>query len=326
MMHRIGIMVFDHMTMLDASGPAEVFHHADPQGAHYEVLYISAAGGSVMSTSAMELSTVAAADAGPVDTLVVAGGPDLMHGPIDSALLSAVSTLAQEASRVASVCTGAFILAALGYLDGRRATTHWRHAHLLAQRYPLIHVEPDVIHVRDDWLLTSAGISAGIDLALAMVEADLGVETARETARELVMFMQRPGGQSQFSAPLRTPLPAKPHLRKLTQVIASDPSGHHTVASMAAFVKVSPRHLNRMFQQELGISPARWLEQLRVDIARPLVLEGHTLMRVAQLSGFGSDETLRRAFARHLGTTPSQYRERFGSTQAPRGRGLTQAH
>lgn len=315
MTHRIGLVVFDQMTMLDASGPAEVFHQADPAREHYEVVFVSTDGGLVTSSSAMELSrTVAAADAGPVDTVMVAGGAHLATCPLDTDLLQAVDALANDAQRVASVCTGAFVLAGLGYLDDRRATTHWRHANTLAARYPRVRVEPDVIHIRDGRYLTSAGISAGIDLALALVEADLGLETARETARELVMFMQRPGGQAQFSTVLRTPPPQKPLLRSLMDEVLAEPAEEHTVAAMASRVGVSQRHLNRLFHTELGTTPARWLEQVRLDIARPLVLDGHTLARVAELCGFGSEETLRRAFARHLGTTPSSYRERFSST------------
>lgn len=314
--------------MLDASGPAEVFHAADPAGRHYDLTFVSPDGGRVASSSGMELSrTVAAADAGQVDTLLVAGGGRLPDGRIDPGLLGSVESLAAGARRVASVCTGAFILAELGYLDDRRATTHWRHARNLATRYPRIRVEPDVIHVRDGRYLTSAGISAGIDLALALVEEDVGVDTARSTARELVMFMHRPGGQAQFSTALSTPPARKGVLRTLMEAVLANPGEEHTVASMASSIGVSVRHLNRMFQAEAGTSPARWLEQVRVDAARSLILEGHPLTRVARLSGFGSDETLRRAFARQLDTTPTSFRNRFattgpavGTAEPPQGR------
>lgn len=315
MRHRVALVVFDGMTMLDASGPLEVFHHADPANEHYDVVIVSPAGGTVVSSSGMALAgTVAADDVAPVHTVLVAGGPSLATGHRDVALLDAVTHLANGAERVASVCTGAFVLAELGFLDERRATTHWRHAHTLARRYPRVQVEPDVIHIRDGSYVTSAGISAGIDLALALVEADLGVDTARETARELVMFMQRPGGQTQFSSALSTPPARTPQLRSLMDAILADPAAVHTVATMAATAGVSPRHLHRMFRAEVGTSPSHWLEQVRVDAARALILEGHTLSRVAQLCGLGSDETLRRAFIRHLGTTPSNYRERFSTT------------
>lgn len=315
MTHRIGIVVFEEMTLLDASGPAEVFHLADPSGRFYELEFISLDGGTVRSSSGIAMAdTVAAADAGGFDTVLVAGGERLVDSAVETSLVSAVETLAAPASRVASVCTGAFVLAELGFLDGRRATTHWRHAPTLAARYPHVRVEPDVIHLRDGRFLTSAGISAGIDLALAMVEEDSGADTARMVARELVMFMQRPGGQTQFSTALTNPPARTGALRGLMEAIVADPAAEHTVSSMASAIGTSVRHLNRIFRTQIGTTPGRWLEQVRVDAARPLILEGHPITRVAQRSGFGSDETLRRAFARHLGTTPTAFRDRFSTT------------
>lgn len=320
MRRRIGIVLFDGVTMLDVSGPAEVLHQADPSGEHYELVFVSPHGGPVVASSTMEVArTVAAADAPAMDTVLVAGARHLVDGRPDADLLGAVDTLSRNARRVASVCTGAFVLAELGYLDDRRATTHWRHARTLGMRYPRVRLEPDVIHVRDGRYLTSAGISAGIDLALALVEEDLGAELARETARELVMFLQRPGGQSQYSTALRTPPARQGVLRTLMDQVVAEPAAEHTVASMAAAVGVSVRHLNRLFHAQVGTAPARWLEAVRVDLARALVLEGRTLSWVAQRSGLGSDETLRRAFLRHLGTTPSSYRDRFATTGRPAG-------
>jgi transcriptional regulator GlxA family with amidase domain len=315
MTHRIGIVVFDGMTLLDASGPAEVFHLADPAGERYELVFVSAYGGTVRSSSGIAMAdTIAAADTGAFDTVLVAGGQRLVDSPIEDSLVEAVEALSAQASRVASVCTGAFVLAELGFLDGRRATTHWRHAHTLAARYPRIRVEPDVIHLRDGRFLTSAGISAGIDLALTIVEDDLGADTARTVARELVMFMQRPGGQTQFSTALSQPPARDGALRELMETIIANPAVEHTVSSMAAALGVSARHLNRMFHTQTGTTPARWVEQVRVDAARALILEGHPITRVAQRTGFGTDETLRRAFARHLGTTPTAFRDRFATT------------
>lgn len=315
MTHRIGVVVFDGLTLLDASGPAEVFHLADPSGRLYELEFVSAAGGTVRSSSGIAMAdTVAVADAGGVDTVLVAGGERLVGSPVEDSLMDAVETLSGPASRVASVCTGAFLLADLGLLDGRRATTHWRHAPTLARRYPRVRVEPDVIHLRDGRFFTSAGISAGIDLALAMVEEDAGADTARAVARELVMFMQRPGGQTQFSTALSQPPARDGLLRGLMEAIVADPAAEHTVSSMASAIGTSVRHLNRMFRTETGTTPARWVEQVRVDAARALILEGHPITRVAQCLGFGTDETLRRAFARHLGTTPTAFRDRFSST------------
>lgn len=315
-MHRIGIVVFDGMTLLDASGPAEVFRLADPSGTRYEIDTLSTDGGTVLSSSGMDVAnTTPVKGAGEFDTVLVAGGARLVDHPIEPRLLAAVEELSWDASRVASVCTGAFILAELGFLNDRRATTHWRHARTLAHRYPLVRVEPDVIHTRDERFLTSAGISAGIDLALAIVEEDAGAHTAREVARELVMFMQRPGGQTQYSAALSQPPATSGALRDLMESIVANPAGDHTVKSMASSTGVSTRHLNRMFHAEIGVAPARWLEQVRVDAAQALILEGHPITRVAQRSGFGSDETLRRAFVRYFGTTPTAFRERFATTK-----------
>ena len=321
MTHRIGLVTFAEMTMLDASGPAEVFHLADPSSDHYELILISAHGGPVRTSSGLELaSTVAAGDIDTLDTLLVAGGECLVER-FDPDLRAAVSSLATHAARVASVCTGAFVLAELGWLDGRRATTHWRHAAELARRHPLVTVEPDVLHVRDGRYLTSAGITAGIDLALAMVEDDLGAGTARQVARELVMFMHRPGGQSQYSSALQRPPARSDPLRALMESVIADPAAEHTVPSMAGRLGVSARHLNRLFRTDTGTTPARWIDEARVDAARTLLLEGHPVTRVAQLSGLGSDETLRRAFARHLGTTPTAFRDRFSTTRRPPGTG-----
>lgn len=321
-MRVIGIVVFDGVTLLDASGPAEVFRLADPDHSRYELHFLSPSGGAVRSSSGIEMSgTTAAVEAPPLHTLLVAGGERLTEPHIDGELLTVVESLAQHATRVASVCTGAFLLAELGYLDGRTATTHWRHAETLARRYPRVSVRPDVIHIHDGRYMTSAGISAGIDLALAMVEHDLGVQTARTAAQEMVVFMQRPGGQAQFSSALQRMPAHSDRIRALMESVVVDPASEHTVDSMAARLHVSARHLSRLFNEELGITPARWLEQVRVDAARPLLLDGHPVTRVAQLTGFGSDEALRRAFARQLNTTPTAFRERFSTASGdPRSR------
>ena len=315
MTHRIGVIVFDGVTMLDVTGPGEVLHQAVLAGHPYEPVLISPSGGTVTTSSGLTLSgTTAAADAGPLGTVVVAGGDPLAQHPLDDGLLTSVALLAEGAGRVASVCTGAFVLAELGLLDGRRATTHWRHAETLALRYPKVQVEPDVIHVHDGRYITSAGISAGIDMALSLVEDDHGQAAARRIARELVVFMQRPGGQSQFSA-----LPAPPSrtsvLKNLTASVLADPTAEYSLPAMAAAAAVSPRHLTRLFQAELNTTPARWVERVRLDRAQQLLLDGCSITAAAQRSGFGSDETLRRVFARQLGTTPTEYRRRFTTTQ-----------
>ncbi|MFJ9347628.1 GlxA family transcriptional regulator [Streptomyces sp. NPDC101237] len=315
MAHRVGLVVFEGVTLLDVSGPSEVLHQAGRLAGPYELVLVSPAGGTVTSSAGPALcGTVAAADAGPVDTVLVAGGDRLAERPVEEELLASVRGLTGPARRVASVCTGAFVLGELGLLDGRRATTHWRHADAFARRCPRVRVEPDAIHVRDGRYLTSAGISAGIDLALALVEEDHGAGVARDIARELVVFMQRPGGQSQFSTALTTPPARSDLLRGLVASVLADPTADHSLPSLAASAAVSPRHLARLFRAELDTTPARWVERVRLDRARQLLLEGHSVTSAAHRSGLGTDETLRRVFARHLGTTPTHYRRQFATT------------
>lgn len=314
-MRRVGILVFDGVTLLDVSGPVDVLHHADPGGQHYDVDLVSHSGGAVRTASGVTLADTLAADGTTAyDTVIIAGGPQLVQQNLDPGLLDTARQLSEGAQRVASVCTGAFVLAGLGYLDGRRATTHWRDTHLLARWYPRVIVEPDILHIQDGRYFTSAGITAGIDLALALVEHDLGADTAREVARELVMFMQRPGGQSQFSSALTGPVDSPSSLRRLMDTVVANPAAPHTVSSMAAEIGVSTRHLSRLFQAAVGVSPSQWVEQVRVDAARHLILAGHRITEVALRCGFGTDETLRHAFARQLGTTPTAFRQRFGTT------------
>ncbi|MEV8452449.1 helix-turn-helix domain-containing protein [Streptomyces sp. NPDC052095] len=318
MTRRVGFLVFDAVTLLDVSGPLEVFDQAARRGHGYGTFLVSPHGGPVTTSAGVVLAaTTTPGDAGDLDTLVVAGADRLAGEGVDGALLEAAGVLAGRARRVASVCTGAFVLAGLGLLDGRRATTHWRHARALALRHPRVRVEADALHVRDGRFHTSAGISAGIDLALALVEQDHGPEAARGIARELVVFMQRPGGQSQFSAALATPPVRGDLLRSLTAAVLADPSADHSPSAMAATACVSTRHLSRLFRAELRTTPARWVERVRLDRARQLLLDGHGITSAARLSGLGSDETLRRVFARHLGITPTEYRRRFGTTDPP---------
>ncbi|MFJ7193988.1 MULTISPECIES: GlxA family transcriptional regulator [unclassified Streptomyces] len=318
MNRQVGFLVFDDVTLLDASGPLEVFHQAARLGHPYSTLLISPHGGPVTTSNGVTLAATAAAqDAGPVDTLVVTGADHLAGPGPEDPLLTATDALAGQARRVASVCTGAFVLAGLGLLDDRRATTHWRHARALAHRHPRVLVEPDALHIRDGRFHTSAGISAGIDLALALVEHDHGPDAARDIARELVVFMQRPGGQSQFSTAPATPTARGDLLRTLTAAVLADPAADHSLPAMAAIAAVSTRHLTRLFHIELHTTPARWVERVRLDRAQQLLLAGHSITSAARHSGLGSDETLRRAFARHLGTTPTEYRRRFGTTRSP---------
>jgi len=325
----VAFVVYDGVTLLDVSGPLEVLHQANRDGHRYETVLVSPRGGEVTTASGLTLAgtktpddvTQTDADAGGriagrvgrIDTVVVAGADHLVDGVPDD-VLAVTAELVAGVGRVASVCSGAFVLAALGLLDGRRATTHWRHAAVMARQYPKVAVEPDALHITDGRYVTSAGISAGIDLALALVEADYGADVARATARELVVFMQRPGGQSQFSTAMETPPARSGLLRTVTETVVADPAADHSLPSLAASAAVSPRHLTRLFRSEFRTTPSRWVERVRLDRAQQLLLDGHSITKAAQLSGLGSDETLRRAFARHLGTTPTEYRRRFQAT------------
>lgn len=314
-MHRVGIVVFDGVTLLDVSGPGDVFSQATADGYPYQLILISAHGGPVTTSSKVQLAgTVAPDDAGVLDTLLVPGAPFLATSPLDPRLLDTVRQLVPNAGRIASVCTGAFVLAELGLLDNRVATTHWRHTDTLGLRFPQIRVDRNVIHARDGRFFTSAGISSGIDLALALVEQDHGSTTARYIAQELVVFMNRPAGQFQFATAAGSIQPVSDLLRSVTDRILENPGADHSLPSLAAAAHLSERHLARLFKAELNSTPGRWVERIRLDRAQHLLLDGATITAAAQHSGFGSDETLRRVFARQLGITPTEYKRRFTST------------
>lgn len=314
---RVVFLVFDGMKMLDVAGPAEVFAEAARFGGGYDLGYASPSSEAVVTSIGTPFAVGGAAqDLESADTVIVSGGDDLPSTPIAAEVVAAAQTLHGPSRRMVSICTGSFILAAAGLLDGRRATTHWRHAGLLARAYPEIAVVPDALFVQDRGIYTSAGVSAGIDLALALVEEDHGPDLAREVARNLVMFMQRPGGQSQFAAPLEIRAPRTPSLRIVTDLVAAQPALEHSTASLARHAGVSPRHLTRLFAAELSTSPAKFVERTRLDHAKALLDAGHGVAQTARLVGFGSAETMRRLFVSRFGVSPSQYRARFTSTSA----------
>lgn len=313
--HRVGLLVFDGMKLLDIAGPAEVFAEANLAGASYELVYMSTDGQAVATSVGFRLQVDSRAEAGrDFDTVMVSGGEVFPQSAVDAELVAATRHLAGQTTRMSSICTGAFVLGASGLLDGRNVTTHWKHAAALANAYPLAWVRPDAIFVKDGDVYTSAGVSAGIDLALALVEEDHGPELAREVARSLVVYMQRAGGQSQFSANLAGPAPRTPSLRQVVDLIKADPTGEHSVTSLATRANLSPRHLTRMFHEELSTTPARYLRDVRMDAAKALLDAGHSVTHTAERSGFGNSETLRRAFVRALGVSPLRYQQRFRST------------
>ncbi|MEW2622996.1 GlxA family transcriptional regulator [Streptomyces sp. NPDC048106] len=316
----IVFVVFDGIKMLDVAGPAEVFAEANLFGAHYTLGYASPSGEAVVTSVGLRLPVDgAAADVAEADTVVVPGGDALVAQPVPAELTEAIRLLHPRARRLVSICTGSFALAGAGLLDGRRATTHWQHAPLLARAHPDVRVQPDALFVEDGDIVTSAGVSAGIDLALALVERDHGAGLARRVARNLVVFMQRPGGQSQFSAPLEVRPPRTPALRSVVDLVAAQPGLPHTADSLAARIGVSPRHLARMFTAELGTTPAKFVEQVRLDHAKALLDSGCGVAEAARAAGFGSSETMRRAFVARLGVSPSGYRARFATTRGGGG-------
>jgi transcriptional regulator GlxA family with amidase domain len=307
---RIGILIYDNVTMIDVAGPADVFHHANNFGASYETVLLSIDGEDARASNGLRLSADGrAADYPNLDTIIIPGAYGAISQPFESKLVDAVTALTTHANRVASVCTGAFLLAQIGLLDGRRATTHWTHVADFAKIFPHVIVDPDALFVRDGNIITSAGVSSGIDLALALVEDDYGPDVARDVARQMVVFMQRPGGQSQFSAPSRASVAADNPLRTLLDTIAADPGGDYSLTRMAALIHTSTRQLARLFHDDIGTTPARYVELIRVEAAQTLLQNGETVATAARLSGFGSAETLRRVFVSRVGQSPTVYLE-----------------
>lgn len=313
--HVVVVVVFDGVKLLDVAGPAEVFAEANRFGASYRLVMASVDGADVTTSIGTHFAvTTRIDDVEFADTAVVSGGDELVGRPIDPELVDAVRRLQSRSHRMASICTGSFILARAGLLAGRRATTHWRHARLLARAYPDVMVEPDAIFVRDDCVYTSAGVSAGIDLALALVEHDHGADLVREVARSLVVFLRRAGGQSQFSAAVEAKPPTRSVLRVIADAIAANPAADHSVKALASQASLSTRQLTRLFQTELGTTPARYAEAMRIDAARAALDAGSLVADAARTAGFGSPETLRRVFVREFGISPKAYRDRFTST------------
>ena len=320
---RIAIVAHPDAQLLDVAGPLEVFAGASRflrergarSGDAYAIELLAPRAGALVTSSGLTLvadrafSTVR----GGVDTLLVAGG-DVRAAMRDAALLAWLRRMAARVRRLGSVCTGSFVLAAAGLLDGRRATTHWAYTELLARAYPRVAVDPDPIFVRDGHVYTSAGVTAGMDLALALVEEDLGREVALQVARRLVLFLRRPGGQSQFSAQLATQAADREPLRELQSWILDHLTDDLSVAALAHRVAMSPRNFARVFAAEVGVTPARFVERARVEAARRRLEESERgVEEVAAQCGFGSAESMRCAFVRTLRVPPSAYRNRFRS-------------
>jgi transcriptional regulator GlxA family with amidase domain len=332
---RVVIVAFDAAQLLDIAGPLQTFsttcemfagrgETADPRRP-YDIALVSPTGGPVRTTSGLVVETqpLAAAARRPIDTLIAVGGLGV-HGAVrDARLVRWFAGAAARARRVCSVCTGAFLLAEAGLLAGRRATTHWEFCAQLKESYPDIKVEADPIYVRDGRIWTSAGITAGIDLALALVEEDLGRPVALQVARHLVVFLKRPGGQAQFSEPLKAQAatigPAD-QFAALHAWMADNLASDLNVDRLAAQAGMSPRHFARLYTARHGTTPAKAVEVLRVEAARRTLEETPVaIKRVAAICGFGDEERMRRSFLRRLGLSPLDYRRRFAGPVRGRG-------
>jgi transcriptional regulator GlxA family with amidase domain len=315
---RVAVLAFPEAQILDVVGPAEVFSIANRLGApgaeRYAVQVVAPKAGPVVTSNGLAIVAQRglAQPAGPLDTLVVAGGPGVAAARRNPELIDWIRRTAARTRRVASVCTGAFLLAEAGLLDGRRATTHWAAWDRLARRFPSVRVERDPIFVRDGNVFTSAGVTTGMDLALELVEQDFGRQVALTIARWLVLFLRRPGGQSQFSVQLTAQLAERRPLRDLQAFIADHLADDLSVPALAERARMSSRNFARAFRREVGATPAGYVEAQRVEGARRLLeATEQSVAEIAAACGFGSAETMHRAFQRSVRTTPGQYRRHF---------------
>jgi len=306
---KITFVVGTAFELLDLSGPMSVFQSALAyHGAPYEVALVSSEGGRVLSSHGLAVDTAPSAHAPPSDTIVAVGGPEAHQPRREPAMTRLLAELAADARRVTSICTGAFYLAEAGLLDGHRATTHWRWAPLLQSRFPGVSVDADRIFIRDRSVWTSAGVTAGIDMALALVEEDCGRDLAKAIARELLVYYRRPGGQSQFSAILDLE-PTSGRVRDALRFARENLQEHLSVERLAEAACVSSRQFARLFQRETGETPARAVERLRVEAARPRVEDtSEPIELIARQVGFGDAERMRRSFVRIYGHSPQTLR------------------
>jgi transcriptional regulator GlxA family with amidase domain len=315
---QIELLAFPEVQLLDVAGPLQVFSSANERIACrgrepvYATRIVAPGSEPVTSTAGVTLVVEPLSIDVDIDTLVLAGGQGVMRAAEDEALVSRVRDRAVQARRVASVCTGAFILAATGLLDGHRAVTHWNYCAELARRHPRITVDPDPIFIQEGQVFTSAGVTSGIDLALALVEQDVGREIALEVARDLVVFLKRQGGQNQFSAALDLQS-SDDRFSSLHQWILANLRESLSLRDLARQAGMSERSFLRRYRATTGTTPSRAVEQLRLEAARQLLSETRLpFKRIAAQCGFGSEETMRRNFVRLHGVNPHDYRERFG--------------
>ena len=317
MRRSVVVLAYPGVQSLDIVGPFDVFAGAaqllgPDQG--YDISLVSVEGAPVRAGTGLEFVTHPLPDPRtPTDTVVLPGGFSVETASDDERLTDWVTAVAENSRRVVSVCTGAFLAARIGLLDGCRATTHWAFAAELGTRFPAVDVDPEPIFVRSSakvW--TAAGVTAGIDLALALVEEDHGTELAQTVARWLVLYLRRPGGQTQFAAPVWMPRARRRPIRDVQEAIEAEPGADHTVTELAGRAAMSPRHFTRVFTEQIGEPPAAYVERIRIDAARRQLEESaDTVSVIAARCGFGSAETMRRNFVRRVGISPDQYRKSF---------------
>ncbi|GJE57453.1 MULTISPECIES: GlxA family transcriptional regulator [Methylobacterium] len=316
----IAVLALPGVQLLDVAGPLDVFAEANAQSGQdvYDLAIVGMEPGPVITSSGRGLVVdLVAPGAAPTcfDTLLVAGAPRIQDLEVRPDLLAWLGRTALHCRRYGSVCSGAFLLGQAGLLNGRRVTTHWAVAEALAERYPEAIVQPDAICLFDGALRTAAGVTAGLDLALALVEEDLGAEIARRVAAQLVMFFKRGGGQMQFSRRGVSAPVGRSALQEVQRWVAARPAEDHGVDRLAERAGMSPRHFARLFRAETGLTPAAYVENVRIEAVRRLLeAEGAALKQVAGACGFRDADTLRRAFVRRVGTTPAEYRRRQART------------
>ncbi|MGD1239351.1 GlxA family transcriptional regulator [Mycobacterium seoulense] len=315
MARKVVIAGYPGVQALDVVGPYDVFTGAAllTEGG-YDVVLASADGRAVTTPTGLAFVATPLPDPdGPIDTVVLPGGGGVDAARSDAELIGWIKDVARTARRVVTVCTGAFLAAEAGLLDGQRVTTHWAFAGRLAREFPAIDVDADPIFIRSsDTVWTAAGVTAGIDLALSLVEDDHGTELAQTVARWLVLYLRRPGGQTQFAAPVWMPRAKRNSIRAVQEAIEAEPGGEHSIDELARRAAMSPRHFTRVFTAEVGEAPGQYVERIRTEAARRQLEEtDDTVVAIATRCGFGTAETMRRNFLRRVGIPPDQYRKAF---------------
>jgi transcriptional regulator GlxA family with amidase domain len=315
MARKVVIVGFPAVQALDVVGPHDVFTGASLlTGGGYDVVVCSVDGQPVTTATGLAFLAAPLPDPSePIDTVVLPGGGGVDDARSNGELVTWIKAVAGTARRIVTVCTGAFLAAEAGLLDGQRVTTHWAFAGRLAREFPTIDVDPDPIFVHSsDTVWTAAGVTAGIDLALSLVEDDHGTEVAQTVARWLVLYLRRPGGQTQFAAPVWMPRAKRTSIREVQQAIEAEPGGSHSIGDLARRATMSPRHFTRVFTDEIGEAPGHYVERIRTEAARRQLEEtDDTVVAIAARCGFGTAETMRRNFIRRVGISPDRYRKAF---------------